>query len=123
MAQRSSTLSPRKRARAEAYPPARAIPAPAPGQPARRVPKLRYIALAVVCGWAFYYYDQVQRPQLAHLLSQQQRLEAELHSATVQQAELRQKVQEFQNDDFIARYASQRFNLILPGQVSFNIQH
>ncbi|MCL6444792.1 MAG: septum formation initiator family protein [Alicyclobacillus sp.] len=81
--------------------------------------RLRYVALAAVCGWAVYYYAHVQRTQLVQLQQKEASLRAQLKAATATQVALKRKVAEFQNDTFIARYASEQFHLIQPGQVSF----
>ncbi|MBX5437520.1 MAG: septum formation initiator family protein [Alicyclobacillaceae bacterium] len=85
--------------------------------------KWRYVFLALVCAWACYHYTHVQRPQLQALRTQEQQLEQRLRAATREQAKLRQQVEEFQNDQFIARYASEHYNLIGPGEVSFSVEH
>jgi cell division protein FtsB len=85
--------------------------------------KLRYIALLVVCGWATYYYWHVQYPQLKMLSAKQAQLQQSLDAATKQHAALVQQSTQLQDDSYIAQYASQHYNLILPGQIAFDVKH
>lgn len=93
-------------------------------QPAgRRFPKLRYVAVFIVCGWALYHYWHVQHPQLAQLQRQQQQLQTEVATMQQRHVALQREITEFHDNSFIARYASQHFGLYLPGQVSFTVRH
>jgi cell division protein FtsB len=85
--------------------------------------KLRYIAVLLVWGWAGYYYWHTQYPQLHALSAKQAELEQKLQAASKQHAELLKQSQQLQDDAYIARYASEHYNLILPGQVAFNVKH
>jgi len=85
--------------------------------------KGRYLAVLLVGGWALYYHFHLQSPQLQALQSKAASLQGQLAEAEKEHARLVKQAQEFQNDDFIARYASERYNLILPGQVAFDVKH
>jgi cell division protein FtsB len=85
--------------------------------------KLRYIAVLVVWIWAAYYYWHTQYPQLQALSAKQAELEKQLAAASKQHADLLKQSQQLQDDAYIARYASDHFNLVLPGQVAFNVKH
>jgi cell division protein FtsB len=85
--------------------------------------RLRYIAVIVVCGWAFYHYLHVQQPQLAQLNAKQTQLQGQLSTLQKQRDQLTKESQQLQNNTFIARYASQHYNLILPGQVAFDVKN
>lgn len=89
----------------------------------RRKIRLRYVALILVCGWALYYYWHVQYPQLRMLQQKQAQLQQTLDAANRQHAELVEQSKQLQNDQYIAKYASEHYNLILPGQVAFNVSH
>ncbi|MCL6517376.1 septum formation initiator family protein [Alicyclobacillus sp.] len=93
-------------------------------KPVRSLPrfKLRYLLLAAVCTWAGYHYWHVQRPQLEQLSSKQAKLESQLAALQKQHDQLVQQAQQLQDDRYIARYASDHYNLVLPGQVPFDIQ-
>ncbi|MCF8566312.1 septum formation initiator family protein [Alicyclobacillus tolerans] len=85
--------------------------------------KLRYVAVAVVVGWAGFYYIHTLSPQLTRLEQKQQQLQQQLASMNKQKAQLQQKIQELKSDTYVARYANQHYNLTLPGQVPFDVQH
>lgn len=85
--------------------------------------KLRYVIVLLVCGWAAYHYWSVQHAQLVRLQGQMSTLQTNLNQAKLRQTALTKQVAEFQNTSFIARYASQQFNLIEPKQVSFELTH
>lgn len=87
----------------------------------RRKPviKLRYVAVGVVLVWGCYHYLHVQHAQYVALQRQAQQLTAKLQSEQSKSQELAREVKEFNDNDFIARYASQHLDLIEPGQVPF----
>lgn len=85
--------------------------------------KLRYVLTLGVLGWAGFYYWHTQYPELSRLQHQQQQLQSQVATMNQKHDELFRQVQEFQTNTYIARYASQHFNLVLPGQVPFNVQH
>lgn len=85
--------------------------------------KLRYITVLCVCVWAVYFYWHTQYPQLQQLSAKQANLQQELSAANKQQTDLIQKSKQLQDDHYIARYASEHYNLILPGQVAFDMKH
>jgi cell division protein FtsB len=93
-----------------------------PPQSKSRWLKLRYLAVFAVCGWALYHYWHVQQPQLATLNAKQNTLTQQMAAMEKQRDELTKQAQQLQNKDYIARYASQHYNLILPGQVSFDVK-
>ncbi|CAM3963108.1 FtsB family cell division protein [Alicyclobacillus pomorum] len=103
----------------QSYP--RGAKSPAPRR--RKWFRLRYIALLAVCGWATYYYWHVQYPQLKMLSMKQAQLQQSLNAAAKQHAELVKQSNQLQDDSYIARYASEHYNLILPGQVAFDVKH
>jgi len=88
-----------------------------------KVLKLRYLLVGGVLGWAAFYYWHTQYPQLSKLQDQQNHLELQVATMQKQHDELVRQIQEFQNDAYVARYASEHFNLVLPGQVPFDVQH
>ncbi|WP_051663166.1 FtsB family cell division protein [Alicyclobacillus macrosporangiidus] len=96
-------------------------PAEKPVRSLRRF-KLRYLMLATVCVWAAYHYWHVQRPQLTQLSAKQAQLEQQLAALQKQHDSLAQEAQQLQDDRYIARYASDHYNLVLPGQVPFDVQ-
>jgi len=85
--------------------------------------RLRYILLAIVCGWVAFHYWTVQRPDLAALNAKHQQLQTQMASLTAKKVQLTQQVQQLNDPAYIAQYASQHYNLILPGQVSFDFSH
>lgn len=85
--------------------------------------RLRYVAVLAVVIWGAYQYFHVQRVEYQALRSKEEALQAQLQAMQEQQTDLEQQAQELQNDDYIARYASQHFNLVMPGQVSFVVHH
>lgn len=85
--------------------------------------RLRYLLLALVCGWALFHYWTVQRPAVEELTAKHQQLQKQMASLTEKQAELSKRVQQLNDPAYIAQYASERFNLILPGQIPFDFSH
>jgi cell division protein FtsB len=85
--------------------------------------KLRYLGLAFVVLWAAYEFWHVQAPELAHLNQQNAQLQNQLSTLQHQQTTLNKQVQELQSDTYIAKYATNHYNLILPGQVPFDLGH
>src|SRR5579875_3394926 len=85
--------------------------------------KLRYVILALICGWALYEYRYVQAPQLTTLRTQHEQLQSQLSSLQQQQSALKSQIQELQSNAFIEKYATEHYNLILPGQVPFDLGH
>jgi cell division protein FtsB len=53
----------------------------------------------------------------------QAQLQQSLNAAAKQHAELVKQSNQLQDDSYIARYASEHYNLILPGQVAFDVKH
>lgn|GEM_PF-3046092 len=93
-------------------------------QRARRFPiKLRYVAVIVLCSIAAYHYWAVQRVQLQQLDQQQSRLQTQISSLQQQNTALTKEQKQLNDDTYIARYASEHYHLILPGQVAFNLTH
>lgn len=84
--------------------------------------KLRYVAVIAVCGWALYHYWHTQQPQLAALMAKQNQLQSQLNAMEKSKVELTAQSQQLQDKDYIARYASEHDNLILPGQVAFDVK-
>jgi cell division protein FtsB len=91
----------------------------------RRKPwlRLRYVLLVVVCGWAGIHYFTVQYPEWKALEVQNVQLNHQLSQLNQQQTELHQQVQQLNSKAYIEKYATEHFDLILPGQVSFNMAH
>jgi cell division protein FtsB len=90
----------------------------------RRFPlKLRYIAVIALCTIAAYQYFSVQRGQLVQLHQKQTRLHTQLVSLHNQQAQLSKQQKQLNDKAYIARYASEHYHLILPGQVPFQLTH
>jgi cell division protein FtsB len=85
--------------------------------------RLRYVAVLIVVIWGAYQYFHVQRAEYQALKSREAALQAQLQAMQEKQKDLEQQAQELQSDDYIARYASQHFNLVMPGQVSFVVHH
>jgi cell division protein FtsB len=85
--------------------------------------KLRYVAVLAVWIWAAYHYWHTQYPQLQALSAKQADLEKQLAEASKQHDELLKQSQQLQDDAYIARYAADHYNLVLPGQVAFNVKH
>lgn len=83
--------------------------------------RVRYLAVAVVLVWALFRFWHVEMPQLSQLSRQQQALQTKLSSLQTQQGHLKTQVKEYQNDAFIAKYASEHLHLVLPGQVPFTV--
>ncbi|MCL6637357.1 MAG: septum formation initiator family protein [Alicyclobacillus sp.] len=88
----------------------------------RRI-KLRYVLLVAVLVWAGYYEWRVEQPQLTQLQVKQQSLQSQLADLQKQHTELTRQAQQLQDDAYIARYASEHYNLSLPGQVTFEVKH
>jgi cell division protein FtsB len=85
--------------------------------------KLRYIGLALVVLWAAYEFWYVQAPELTLLNQQHAELQSQLTALQHQQHALNGQVLELQSDQYIAKYATSHYNLIVPGQVSFDLGH
>ncbi len=83
--------------------------------------RLRYLLLLASLAFAAYDYLHIQLPQLTQLSSQSRQLERQVAALKQQQAELQARIRQLQDDAFIARYASEHFNLVLPGQVAFTV--
>jgi cell division protein FtsB len=81
--------------------------------------KLRYLAPVVIGGWAAYYYLHTLHPQLLALQQQHQALTQQLTTLRRQHDQLAQEARNLQSDAYVAKYASEHFNLVLPGQVPF----
>jgi cell division protein FtsB len=98
-------------------------PGKPPGMKKRSRFKLRYLGVALVAGWAAYEFWHVQAPQLADLNQQHAQLQSQLSELERQQNTLNNQVHELQSDAYIAKYATSHYNLILPGQVPFDLGH
>lgn len=85
--------------------------------------KIRYLAVLAVLVWAMYFYWHVQRTQLMALSDKENLLKAELAASQKQHSNLVNLSREFQDPAYIQRYAAEHFNLILPNQVAFTVQH
>ncbi len=84
--------------------------------------RIRYLVLLLVLVWAGYDYLHVQLPQLRSLEAQEERLQVQLHTLDQQHANLSMQARQLQSDAYVAKYASERYNLVLPGQVAFTVQ-
>jgi cell division protein FtsB len=73
--------------------------------------------------WGAYQYFHVQRAEYQALENREAELRAQLQAMQQKQKDLEEQAQELQSDSYIARYASQNFNLVMPGQVSFVVHH
>lgn len=87
----------------------------------RRLFKLRYVAVAVVCGWAAFHYVTFQRPMLQNLEMQHAELASKLTQLKVVHQDLQKQVVELHSKQFIENYAASHMNLVMPGQVPFTI--
>jgi len=81
------------------------------------------LLVGAVLGWAVFYYWHTQYPQLSKLQNQENQLQQQVVTMQKQHDELVRQIQEFQNNAYVARYASEHFNLVLPGQVPFDVGH
>ncbi|MBX6352656.1 MAG: septum formation initiator family protein [Thermoflavifilum sp.] len=87
--------------------------------PRARWLKLRYLAPIAVCVWGTYYYLHTLHPQLVALQQQQQALSQQLQTLQAKNNELAQQARNLQDDAYVAKYAGEHFNLVMPGQVPF----
>lgn len=85
--------------------------------------KIRYIAVLVMMVWAIYFYWNVQHRQLVALTDKANALKVQLAASQKEHSRLVNMANEFQNPTYIQRYAAEHFNLILPNQVAFTVQH
>lgn len=84
--------------------------------------RLRYVALIVICAWAAVYFLHEERPQLTQLKVQNQRLQNELGQMKAQQQTLQKQKQQLNDPSYIEKYATEHQNLVMPGQVPFDLQ-
>jgi cell division protein FtsB len=87
---------------------------------ARRIPKLRYVILVVVAGWALYHYWYVQRPMLTSLTQKQSQLQASVSQLQKQKQQLTEQRQLLNDPNYLARYAS-RWGYTKKGEVPFDV--
>lgn len=85
--------------------------------------RLRFAALVIICGWAAVYFLHVERPQLAKLQIQNQKLQTQLIQLKTQQKNLQKEKQQLNNPSYIEKYATEHQNLVMPNQVPFDLQH
>jgi cell division protein FtsB len=91
--------------------------------PRRSLIRIRYVAVLGVFGWAVFHYWYVQSPQLAQLTLKQKHMESQLHTMNQQAQNLKTQINELNSNSFILGYASRHYNVILPGQVAFDVKH
>lgn len=84
--------------------------------------RLRYVALIAVFGWASMYFLHEERPQLTQLQAQNQRLKTELGQMKTRQQALQKQKQQLSDPSYIEKYATEHQNLVMPGQVPFDLQ-
>lgn len=84
--------------------------------------RIRYLLVAGVVVWAGIHYAH-QRASLFALQTKQASLTHQLTALQSQHDKLMTQSKEFQDKNFIISYAEKEFNLVLPGQVSFDIRH
>lgn len=83
--------------------------------------RLRYVALALILGWALFQYLHVERPQLVQLHAQQQQLQSQYSHLKKQAQQLQEEKEQFTNKSFVEKYAENHFGLTMPNQVPFNL--
>lgn len=93
----------------------------APHVKSNRWLRLRYLVVLVVLVWAGWRFWSVELPQITALHHQQQSLQSQLSSLQAQQNDLKRKVAEFHNKQFLQQYATQHYGLVVPGQQLFDV--
>lgn len=91
-------------------------------QSRRRLPKLRYIVLIVLVGWAAFHYWFVQRPAMAALTQKESQLQTSVAKLEKQKQQLTNQKQLLSDPNYISRYAS-RWGYAKKGQVPFDVGH
>ncbi len=89
---------------------------------ARRIPKLRYVILLVLVGWAAYHYWFVERPALATLIQKQNQLQTSLAKLEKQNQQLTNQRELLNDPNYLSRYAS-RWGYAKKGEVPFDVGH
>ncbi|QSO50599.1 septum formation initiator family protein [Alicyclobacillus curvatus] len=85
--------------------------------------RLRYVLLAAVFVWAGYHYFTKQLPEYHALKGQETALTKQLQTLQGQHQALQKQEVQLQDPAYIMQYAAQHYNLVVPGQVSFDISH
>lgn len=83
--------------------------------------RIRYLVVLGVVIWAGYHYLVQQRPQVEAMQVQQRNLTNQLAALKHQHQVLQLQSKQLQDKSYIMQYAARQFNLVLPGQVSFNV--
>ncbi|RIV21765.1 hypothetical protein D2Q93_10420 [Alicyclobacillaceae bacterium I2511] len=84
--------------------------------------RMRYFVFVLVLAWAGYDYIHIQLPQLGLLQTQEGQLQVQLNTLNQQHVNLSMQSKQLQSDAYVAKYASEQYNLVLPGQVAFTVQ-
>lgn len=83
--------------------------------------RIRYLLVLAVVVWAGFHYWTQQRPQAEELQTKQQNLTKQLAMLKQQHQQLQVQSKQLQDKSFIMGYAARQYNLVLPGQVSFDV--
>jgi cell division protein FtsB len=90
----------------------------------RKTPlRLRYLVVFAVFGWAIYHYAFVQYPEWRSLMQTHATLTTQIETLQTEQHMLKNQIADLHSNTYIVGYAAKHFNLILPGQVPFNMAH
>lgn len=85
--------------------------------------RIRYVFVVAVLVWAAYHYFMTQLPQYQALQHQQATLTKQLRGLQTEHQQLQTQQAQLQDKSYVLQYAAKKYNLIMPGQVAFNVNH